>query len=62
MNGPAKVPYGSFDHVLVTKEWSPIEPGVVECKYYAAGVGDLLENVVKGPPERIELVDVKSSG
>jgi hypothetical protein len=32
LNGSAKVPYGSFDHVLVTKEWSPIEPGVVERK------------------------------
>src|SRR5919202_4372479 len=32
----ATVPYGSFDHVLVTKEWTPLEPGVVERQYYVA--------------------------
>ena len=62
LNGSAKVPYGSFNHVLVTKEWSPLEPNVVEHKYYAAGVGDIKEVTVKGPPETLELVDVKSSG
>ncbi len=29
------VPYGSFEHVLLTKEWTPLDPGVVEHKYYA---------------------------
>jgi hypothetical protein len=46
------VPYGSFDHVLVTKESTPLEPGYVEHKYYAAGVGQ-----VSGGG--LELVDVK---
>jgi hypothetical protein len=53
------VPYGSFDHVLMTEEWAPLEPNIVERQYYVAGVGDIIEATVKGPPERIELVDVK---
>ena len=53
------VPYGSFDHVLMTNEWTPLEPNIAEHKYYAAGVGNVLEVATKGPMERLELVDVK---
>src|SRR3954451_18301532 len=28
------VPYGSFRRALLTKEWTPLEPGVVDHKYY----------------------------
>jgi hypothetical protein len=62
LNGSVKVPYSSFDHALVTKEWSPLEPGVVAHKYYGAGAGDVKEVAVKGPLETLELVDVKSNG
>jgi hypothetical protein len=62
LNGSAKVPYGTFNHVLITNEWTPLEPGVAEHKYYAAGVGDIKEVAVKGQPETLELVAVKSSG
>jgi hypothetical protein len=61
LNGSAKVPYGSFDHVLVTKDCNPLEPSLLEHKYYVAGVGNVMEISVKGPPERIELVEVKST-
>jgi hypothetical protein len=60
LDASTTVPYGSFDHVLVTREWTPLEPNIAEHKYYAAGVGNLLEVSVKGPQERLELVDVKS--
>lgn len=60
LDGSTTVPYGSFDHVLVTHEWTPLEPNVAENKYYAPGVGNILEVAVKGPQERLELVDVKS--
>jgi hypothetical protein len=33
------VPVGTFDNVLKTREESELEPGVVEFKYYAPGVG-----------------------
>ena len=59
LDGSATVPYGSFDHALVTYEWTPLEPNIAERKYYAAGVGTVLEVAVKGPPERLELIDVK---
>jgi hypothetical protein len=62
LNGSVKVPYSSFDHALVTKEWSPLEQGVVAHKYYGAGAGDVKEVAVKGPLETLELVDVKSNG
>jgi hypothetical protein len=62
LNGSVTVPYGSFKHAVVTKEWSPLEPGVVAHKYYAAGAGNVKEVAVKGPLETLELVDVTSNG
>ena len=59
LEGSVKVPYGTFDHVLVTEEFTPLERGVVERQYYVGGVGDVVEATVKGQPERIELVAVK---
>jgi hypothetical protein len=59
LNGSAEVPYGSFENVLVTDEWTPLEPKIGEHKYYAPGVGNVLEVAVKGPQERLELVEVK---
>ncbi|HEX9330474.1 MAG TPA: hypothetical protein VF896_01225 [Anaerolineales bacterium] len=53
------VRYGCFDNVLVTKEWSPLEKGVVENKYYAKGVGFLSAVMVKGGDEQTELVRVR---
>ena len=62
-NESASVPYGSFDHLLVTRDWNPLEPGQeVVRKYYAAGVGKIMEVPARGLPEPIELVDVKSTG
>jgi hypothetical protein len=52
LNESATVPYGSFDRVLVTKEFTPLQPGYIEHKYYAPGVGQ-----VSGGG--LELVDVK---
>jgi hypothetical protein len=62
LNGSVTVPCGPFHHVVVTKEWSPLEPGAVAHKYYAAGVGNVKEVAVKGPSERIELVNLKHTG
>jgi hypothetical protein len=52
------VRYGCFNNVLLTKEWTQLEPGVVENKYYAAGVGFILGVMVKGGEERTELVRI----
>jgi len=54
----ASVTYGSFDNLLMTREWTPLEPGVVEHKYYAPGVGLILEVMVEGGSERVELMEI----
>lgn len=59
--GPVTVPYGTFDDLLVTKEWSPLEPDVVEQKTYAPGLGLILDESVQGEQERLELVDIQTS-
>ena len=51
------VPYGSFDALLVIREWNPLEPEVVEEKYYAEGVGLVLEVKVAGEAGRVELIE-----
>ena len=38
---------------------NPFEPKVVENKYYAPGVGFILERKVKGPKQVLELVDIR---
>jgi hypothetical protein len=55
--GPVTVPYGTFKSSLVTSEFSPLEPQTEE-KYYVAGVGEILERVVKGHHEEFRLVRV----
>jgi len=58
LNESVTVAYGSFEDCLKTKEWTPLEPGIEENKYYASGTGIFLEMAVKGGSERLELVDI----
>jgi hypothetical protein len=58
LNASVTVPYGAFTDVLVTEEWTALEPDVLGQKFYAKGVGQILELTVKGPPERLELTAV----
>src|SRR5918994_6457182 len=53
LNASVTVPYGTFDHALETKEWTPLQPGFFERKYYVRGVGPL------GNPGDLALSDVK---
>jgi hypothetical protein len=52
------VPYGSLDQVLRTMEWTRIEPRVVDMKFYAPGIGIVLEKGVAGGQEVAKLVKV----
>jgi len=52
------VPYGTFAHVLVTRDWTRLLPGVVEKKYYAPGVGLVEGRIVKGGAEYTKLIAV----
>ncbi len=47
---------GTFEDVIVIREWNPLDPGVVEEKSLAPGVGVILEVVVEGGTGRIELI------
>jgi hypothetical protein len=47
-----------FEDCLVTKEWTQLEPGSVEHKYYAPGVGLVLIEELKEKSVRVELVEI----
>lgn len=52
------VPYGCFEDVLMTKEWSLIDRGPVDHKFYAPGLGFIMETKVKGGDETSALVNI----
>ena len=52
----AEVPFGHFDDVLLNEDYTPIEPEVLELKFYARGVGQVLAQTVSGGSEREELI------
>ena len=56
LNAHAKVPHGNYDTLLQTRNFSSIEPDVVEEKFYAPGVGVVLEITVSGGTDRGELI------
>jgi len=56
LNQRVSVPFGSFDRVLTTKDYTPLEPSVVEHKFYARGVGPVLAITVSGGSGREELI------
>ena len=45
---------------LLTKEWTPLEPGVIDHKFYRRGVGTVREETVKGGVERNVLVSFRA--
>jgi len=52
----AEVPFGSFEHLLMTKDTTPLEPDVLEHKFYAEGVGPILTLGLSGGIGREELL------
>jgi hypothetical protein len=55
---PVEVPFGNFTDVIQTLEWSPLEPKVIDTKFYAPGVGVVLQVAAAGDRERAELVSL----
>jgi hypothetical protein len=54
------VPFGTFKgRVLMTEEWTPLEPGVRDAKWYVKGIGQVKEATLKGGDERAELVSFR---
>jgi hypothetical protein len=62
LNVTVKVPYMSSKRALLTKEWTPLEPGVLDHKFYVRGIGTVLEQTVKGGNERNALVSFQRGG
>jgi hypothetical protein len=52
----AGVPFGHFMDVVMTKDLNPLEPRLLEHKFYARGVGPVLTLDVSGAAGREELV------
>jgi hypothetical protein len=51
-----------YDQVVKTKDTTPLEPDLVENKFYARGVGVIREVHLSGGKERSELVEVTGPG
>jgi hypothetical protein len=55
-------PVVTSNFALLTREWTPLEPGVVDHKLYVKGIGTALEETVAGGDERNELIAVRPPG
>ena len=53
-----KTPGATSDQAMLTMEWTPLEPNVIDHKFYVQGIGTVLEQTAKGPLERNTLVSV----
>jgi hypothetical protein len=56
VSASAKVPFGSFTDVFQTRNTTPLEPNLVEEKFYAEGIGVVLALTITGGSDREELV------
>ncbi|HEX6010848.1 MAG TPA: hypothetical protein VFY87_03395, partial [Geminicoccaceae bacterium] len=58
LSGDAAVPAASCGDCVVTRDFTPLEPDLVERKFYAPGIGLILE-VDLETGERVELVEIR---
>ncbi len=56
------VPAGRFESTLTTADWTPLEPKVLERKWYAQGVGIVRERTVRGGHDFAKLVRMRTPG
>jgi hypothetical protein len=59
LSARVRTPAASSDDALLTREWTPLESGVVDHKLYVRGIGVVLEQTVMGGDERNELVSIR---
>ncbi len=55
----AEVPAGHYSPVVMTRDTTPVEPKVLEFKFYAKGIGPVLEITASGGSDRDELVSFR---
>ena len=58
LDASVRVPAGTYQHALITREWTPLEPTVLENKWYGQGVGDVKAQDVRGGNESSKLLAV----
>jgi hypothetical protein len=59
LDAHVRTPAISSDAALLTREWTPLEPGVVDHKFYVRGIGTVLEQTIRGGDERNTLISVR---
>jgi hypothetical protein len=57
--GSVRVPFGVVHRILTSLEFTRLEPGVIDQKIYAPGIGIVRELSQKGPLEVARLVSVR---
>src|SRR5262245_60987601 len=50
---------GGGPQTVLTEEWTPLEPGVLDHKLYARGIGNVVERTVKGGDDDLELTSIR---
>jgi hypothetical protein len=58
----AEVPAGHFKRVISTKDWTPLQPRVLEYKFYARGIGLVMSLDISGGSGREELIRYRPGG
>ena len=59
LSASVRVPYTTTTNALLTKEWTPLEPGAIDHKLYVRGIGMVKEETVSGGNERAVLVALR---
>jgi hypothetical protein len=61
LNASVKTPYVTSSDALKTEEFSLLEPGVLDNKFYVQGIGLVAERTVQGGTDSLELVSVSTA-
>lgn len=62
LSASVTTPAVTSQEAILTQETTPLEPGIVDHKYYVPGVGTVLEDTIQGVPagsERLQLVSIQ---
>jgi hypothetical protein len=54
-------PLSGGAQTVLTEEWTPLEPDVLDHKLYARGIGNVVERTVKGGSDTLELTSITRS-
>lgn len=56
IDGSVPTPAGTFESVITTNDWTPLEPDVVEAKDYAPGIGLVRETKAEGGDDEVTVL------